>query len=197
MRKDYRKYLTLLDRFPYILVAVIIGLSFIFFFLIRNNLPLEFFSGSTTIVEDETEYSVFITSPINDKVYNFINLKETIPIEIKSKQAETEGFKIIVMVNENEIKTFNSPPYEYNWNPSISGEYEIVARLVDDNNSVLSESGKVTFVVEYEMENPKPLLSVQTLKKKKNRYLQILILDLKIPYPSGFLFSPINVTHLL
>ncbi|MEE8324800.1 MAG: hypothetical protein V3R31_04025, partial [Candidatus Humimicrobiaceae bacterium] len=131
MSKDKRKYLTLLDRFPYILVAIIVGLSFIFFFIIRNNLPLGFFSGSTTVVEDETEYSLFITSPINNKVYNFINLKETVPIEIKSKQAETEGFRIKVLVNENEVKTFNSPPYEYNWNPSISGEYEIMAQLVD------------------------------------------------------------------
>jgi len=114
MSKDKRKYLTLLDRFPYILVAIIVGLSFIFFFIIRNNLPLGFFSGSTTVVEDETEYSLFITSPINNKVYNFINLKETVPIEIKSKQAETEGFRIKVLVNENEVKTFNSPPYEYN-----------------------------------------------------------------------------------
>ncbi|MFC2159698.1 sugar-binding protein [Actinomycetota bacterium] len=171
MRKDYRKYLTTLDRFPYILVIVIIGLSLIFFIIIRNNLPLAFFSGNTTVVEDETEYSVFITSPINNKVYNFINLKETIPIEIKSKHAETEGFKVKILVNEDEIKTFNSPPYEYNWNPSISGEYEIMAQLVDENNRVLSESGKVTFVVEYEMEESEAIIISTDIEEKKEQIL--------------------------
>ncbi len=171
MSKDHRKYLTLLDRFPYILVAIIVGLSFIFFFIIRNNLPLGFFSGSTTVIEDETEYSLFITSPINNKVYNFINLKETVPIEIKSKQAETEGFRIKVLVNENEVKTFNSPPYEYNWNPSISGEYEIMAQLVDEGNSVLSESGKVTFVVEYEMEESEATIISTDIEEKKEQIL--------------------------
>ena len=171
MRKDYRKYLNLLDRFPYILVIVIIGLSLVFFFIIRNNLPLGFFSGNTTVVEDVTEYSVFITSPVNNKVYNFINLKETIPIEVKSKQAETEGFKVKILVNENEIKTFNSPPYEYNWNPSISGEYEIMAQLVDENDRVLSESGKITFVVEYEMEESEVTIISTDIEEKKEQIL--------------------------
>ena len=171
MRKDYRKYLALLDRFPYILVAIIIGLSFLFFFIVRNNLPLGFFSGTTTVVEDEAEYSVFITSPINNKIYNFINLKETVPIEIKSKQAETEGFKVKVLVNEAEVKTFNSPPYEYNWNPSISGEYEILAQLVDENNNVLSESGKITFVVEYEMEDSEVTIISTDIEEKKEMIL--------------------------
>ncbi len=171
MRKDYRKYLTLLDRFPYILVIVIIGLSFIFFFIVRNNLPLGFFSGSTPVVEEETEYAVFITSPVNNKIYNFINLKETVPIEIKSKQAETEGFKIKVLVNENEIKTFNSPPYEYNWNPSISGEYEIKAQLLNENNQVLSESGKITFIVEYEMEESETTIISTDIEEKKEQIL--------------------------
>ncbi|GAG05722.1 unnamed protein product, partial [marine sediment metagenome] len=165
------KYLTLLDRFPYILVIVIIGLSFIFFFIVRNNLPLGFFSGSTPVVEEETEYAVFITSPVNNKIYNFINLKETVPIEIKSKQAETEGFKIRVLVNEDEIKTFNSPPYEYNWNPSISGEYEIKAQLLNENNQVLSESGKITFIVEYEMEESETTIISTDIEEKKEQIL--------------------------
>ncbi len=171
MKKDYRKYLNLLDRFPYILVIIIIGLSLLFFSIIRNNLPLEFFSGTAPVVEDETEYSVFITSPIDNKVYNFINLKETIPIEIKSKQAETEGFRVKVLINENEIKTFNSPPYEYNWNPSIPGEYEIMAQLVDENGSVLSESGKITFVVEYEMEDSELTIISTDIEEKKEQIL--------------------------
>ena len=115
MKSDNRKYLNILDRFPYILVIVIIGLSLIFFFTVRRNLPLDFFTGGSTVdTQEETDYSVFITSPVNDKIYNFINLKETVPFEIKSKQAETEGLKIRVLVNDEEVKLFNSPPFEYN-----------------------------------------------------------------------------------
>lgn len=171
MRKDHRKYLSLLDRFPYIIVLIIIGLSLIIFFIVRNNLPLGFFSASTQAVEEDTEYSVFITSPVNNKVYNFINLKETVPIELKSKQAETEGLKIKVLVDDNEVKTFNSPPYEYNWNPSESGEYEIIAQLLDENNSVLSESGKITFVVQYEMEGSETTIISTDIEEKKEQIL--------------------------
>ena len=153
MRSNKRKYVNLLDRFPYILVIIIIGFSLIFFFAVRRNLTLDFFSGTVpAAIEEESDYAVFITSPSNNKVYDFINLKETVPIEIKSKQAETGGFKIRVLANEEELKLFNSPPFEYNWNPLVSGEYEIIAQILDEENIVLSESNSITIVVEYEME---------------------------------------------
>ncbi|HAJ95367.1 MAG TPA: hypothetical protein DCP02_03945 [Actinobacteria bacterium] len=172
MRKDTRKYINIADRFPYILVIFIIGFSLIFFFAIRRNLPLSFFSGETsTAVEEESNYAVFITSPINNKIYNFINLKETIPIEIKSKQAETAGLKIMVLVDGEEIKLFNSPPFEYNWNPSVSGEYDIIARILDDKNNVLSESNTATIVVEYEMEETGTNVINMDIEEKKEQIL--------------------------
>ena len=172
MRSNKRKYVNLLDRFPYILVIIIIGFSLIFFFAVRRNLTLDFFSGTApAAVEEESGYAVFITSPSNNKVYDFINLKETVPIEIKSKQAETGGFKIRVLANEEELKLFNSPPFEYNWNPLVSGEYEIIAQILDEENIVLSESNSITIVVEYEMEESESTIISMDIEEKKDQIL--------------------------
>lgn len=169
MKKDSRKHLSILDRFPYILVIVIIGFSLIFFFAVRRNLPLDFFSGETPLeTQEESDYSVFITSPVNNKIYNFINFKETVPLEVKSKQAETEGLRIKVLVNDEEVKIFNSPPFEYNWNPSASGEYDIIAQIIDDNDSILSQSNEVKIIVEYETEEQEStIISVDVEEKKE------------------------------
>jgi len=172
MRKDNRKYINIADRFPYILVIFIIGFSLIFFFAVRRNLPLSFFSGEASIaVEEASDYAVFITSPVNNKIYNFINLKETVPIVIKSKQAEIAGLKIIVLVNGEEIKLLSSPPFEYNWNPSVSGEYDIIARILDDENNVLSESNTATIIVEYEMEETGMDIINMDIEEKKEQIL--------------------------
>ncbi len=169
MKGDSRKYLGILDRFPYILVIIIIGFSLIFFFAIRNNLPLDFFSAGTSVqTQEESDYSVFITSPVNNRIFNFINSKETVPIEVKSKQAETEGLQIEILVDGEQVKLFNSPPFEYNWNPSDADEYEISARVLDNNGDMLSQSNPVTIVVEYEMEQQEnTVISVDIEEKKE------------------------------
>lgn len=172
MKKDNRKYLNILDRFPYILVVVIIGFSLIFFFAVRRNLPLDFFSGAVTEeTQEESDYSVFITSPANNKIFSFINLKETVPVEVKSKQAETEGLKIKVLVDGEEIKMFSSPPFEYNWNPSSSGEFDMIAQIVDENGRILSESNTVKIVVEYEMEEQESTIISVDIEEKKDEIL--------------------------
>ncbi|MCD4669523.1 MAG: hypothetical protein K8S14_03670 [Actinomycetia bacterium] len=172
MRSNKRKYVNLMDRFPYILVIIIIGFSLIFFFAVRRNLPLSFFSkAASTAIEEESSYAVFITSPVNNKIYDFINLKETVPIEIKSKQAETAGLKIMVLVNGEEIKLLSSPPFEYNWNPSVSGEYDIIARILDDKNNILSESNTATIVVKYEMEENESNIISMDIEEKKDQIL--------------------------
>jgi len=69
MKKKNRKYLNIPDRFPYILLIIIIGFTIIFFFIVKNNLPFNFFSGPVSeTIEEESDYSVFITSPVNNKV---------------------------------------------------------------------------------------------------------------------------------
>jgi len=169
MKGDSRKYLGILDRFPYILVIIIIGFSLIFFFAIRNNLPLDLFSaGSSGQTQEESDYSIFITSPANNRIFNFINSKETVPIEVKSKQAETEGLQIEILVDGEQVKLFNSPPFEYNWNPSDADQYEIYARVLDDNGDILSQSNPVTIIVEYEMEQQQnTIISVDIEEKKE------------------------------
>jgi hypothetical protein len=172
MKKENRKYLNILDRFPYILLIVIIGFTVIFFYIVKNNLPLNFFSGTVNeTVDEESNYSVFITSPVNNKVYNFINSKETVPMEIKSKQAENEGLKVSILVNDGEVKIFNSPPYKYNWNPLESGEYDIIARVSDDQDNILSESNKVTIVVEYDMTESETSIINMDIEEKKEKIL--------------------------
>jgi len=172
MKNDNLKYLGILDRFPYILVIIIIGFSLIFFLAVRRNLPLDFFSSTTTAeTQEESNYSVFITSPTNNKIFNFINLKESVPLQIKSKQAETEGLKIKILVNDEEIKLFNSPPFEYNWNPSSPGEYDIVAQIVDENDEILSESNMVKIVVEYEIEEQENTIISIDVEEKKEQIL--------------------------
>jgi uncharacterized Zn ribbon protein len=172
MKKKNRKYLNIPDRFPYILLIIIIGFTIIFFFIVKNNLPFNFFSGPVSeTIEEESDYSVFITSPVNNKVYNFINFKETVPLEIKSKQAENEGFRVSILVNEEEIKILNSPPYEYNWNPSESGEYDIIARVLDEQNNILSESNKVTIVIAYDLEESETSIINMDIEEKKEKIL--------------------------
>ncbi|MDY0028210.1 MAG: Ig-like domain-containing protein, partial [Candidatus Humimicrobiaceae bacterium] len=121
--------------------------------------------------ENKTEYSVFIASPTSGEVFNFTNENETIPIEIKAKEVESSDYTINIFVNENKIKSFTSPPYKYNWNPGSSGEYKIIARLVDDDNNVIAESNAITFTVQYESE-PENEADVSTdIKEKKTNVI--------------------------
>jgi hypothetical protein len=172
MKGDRRKYLGILDRFPYILVIIIIGFSLIFFFAVRNNFPLDFFSADNSEkTQEESDYSVFITSPANNTIFNFINSKETVPIEVKSKQSETEGLQIEILIDGEQVKLFNSPPFEYNWNPYDPDEYEISARVLDDNGEILSYSNPVTIVVEYEMEQQQNTIISVDIEEKKDLIL--------------------------
>ncbi|MCL5072879.1 MAG: hypothetical protein M1308_18580 [Actinobacteria bacterium] len=151
MRKKYNKYTSISDRLPFIVVAVIIGLSLLFIFIFRAKFPLSFFSGSNSQqeVQETTEYSIYINSPSNDQVFKFANENENVPIEIKSKDIENVDYKLKLLINDEVIRTFNSPPFEYNWNPDEPGEYEIKANLVDDNDDIISASNTVNFTVEY------------------------------------------------
>ncbi|MBN2073201.1 MAG: hypothetical protein JW770_04560 [Actinobacteria bacterium] len=174
MRKKYNKYLFLLDRFPYVLIILILCFALIFFFIFKNRIPLDFFSGAknTQVSEEESSYSIFITSPLNDKIYNFINQVESVPIIIKSKEAEDSSYSVRVLVNDQEIKVFSSPPYEYKWVPGESGEYEIMALILDDSGEVISESNRVNFLVEYEEETEGSEIISMDVEEKKNAIIE-------------------------
>jgi hypothetical protein len=139
-KKVLKRSKFILDKFPYILFAIILVISIIIFFSVRSCLPLPFFSGVTKETGEETEYTLYIASPINDKVFDFINQNETVSVEIKAKEAENTDYTIKVFANDEEIKTFSSPPYEFNWNPGSSGDYEITAQLLDESNTVIANS---------------------------------------------------------
>ncbi len=171
MRKNYSKYLSFLDRFPYILFILILVITLISFFVIQSKLSLDFFSGATEVSETEDEFSLFITSPIKNKIYNFINQNETVPIEVQAKEAEKTGYNISVLINEKEIKVFNSPPFKFNWNPNISGEYEVIANLLDDGGNILSSSNAVTFLVEYDIDTSGSSIISVNIEEKKNQIL--------------------------
>jgi len=180
----------ILDKFPYILFALILIISIIIFFSVRSCLPLPFFSGVTYETEEESEYTLYIASPINDKVFDFINQNETVPIEIKAKEAENTNYTIKVFANDEEIKTFSSPPYEFNWNPGSSGNYEMTAQLLDENDTVIANSNTVNFSVEYEMETAENTIISTDVEEKKSRILSESTFRSQNTIPTGIpLFS--------
>jgi hypothetical protein len=180
----------ILDKFPYILFALIFIISIIIFFSVRSCLPLSFFSGVSDETEEETGYALYIASPINDKVFDFINQNETVTVEIKAKEAEKTNYTIKVFANDEEIKTFSSPPYEFNWNPGRSGDYEITAQLLDENDTVIANSNTVNFSVEYEMETAENTIISTDVEEKKSRILSESTFRSQNTIPTGIpLFS--------
>jgi len=181
----------ILDKFPYILFALILIISIIIFFSVRSCLPLAFFSGTGEEAGEESEYTLYIASPINNKVFNFINQNETVPVEIKAKEAENTGYTIKIFINDEEIKTFNSPPYELKWNPVNAGDYEMTAQLIDENGNILNNSNTVNFTVQYEFESEEEniVLGVD-IEEKKNEILRQSFFRTQNTIPTGVpLFS--------
>ena len=155
MKKDYSKYMIFTDRFPYIIFVLIIVMALIFVFQFMEKFPMRVFSASaaTTTIPSSTSYNILLTSPSQDAIFDFPNKNAYVPIEAKFKGAEEVDYKLNLLINDGEvIKTFSSPPYKHNWNPSKSGEYSAIANLVDDGNKILSSSNKVRFVVNLKSE---------------------------------------------
>jgi hypothetical protein len=174
MKKKYNRYTSFLDRFPFIIVAIILVIAIIFIFQFKAKIPLKFFSGGQTQQTEVTAagYSILITSPTNDQVFNFVNKNESVPVIIKSKDIEKLDYKLkLVINNEDTIKTFSTPPYEYNWNPAESGEYEIVANLVDNSDKVIASSNKINFTVQYEGETSESIPRSVDIEAKKQEAL--------------------------
>ncbi|MHB1377099.1 MAG: hypothetical protein ACYCXB_06705 [Candidatus Humimicrobiaceae bacterium] len=150
MKRNYNKYTFYTDRFPFLIVAIIVVLAIILVFQFTVQYPLQFFSGgsATTQSPASTSYNILVASPTHDEVFDFANKNEYIPIEVKFKNIEGINYNLNLVINDKEtIKTFSSPPYEYKWRPPESGEYTTVANLVDNSNKILSSSNKVKFVV--------------------------------------------------
>ncbi len=155
MRKKYsNKYTSFADRFPFIIVALILIIAVIFIFQFKAKYPMSFFSETSATTQDTAiaSYSILIASPSDDEVFNFVNKNEFVPIEIKSRQIEELNYKLNLVINEDIINTFSSPPYKYDWYPLDSGEYILVANLVDNSDNILSSSNEIKFEVKLKYE---------------------------------------------
>jgi len=180
----------ILDKFPYILFALILIISIIIFFSVRSCLPLAFFSGTGEEAGEESEYTLYIASPVKDKTFNFINQNETVTVEIKAKEVENTGYTIKIFINDEEIKSFTSPPYEYNWNPGSSGQYEMIAQLIDNSGNIITNSNTVSFTVQYEIEPEENIVLGVDIEEKKNEILRQSLFRTQNTIPTGVpLFS--------
>src|SRR5665811_496888 len=113
-KKNYNKYTSFTDRFPFIVVAAILVFAIIFIFQFRSKYPLPFFSSSPAATQDtaSASYSILVASPNDGEVFDFVNKNESVPIEIKSRQIEGLNYGLNLIVNDKDIiKTFTSTPY--------------------------------------------------------------------------------------
>jgi hypothetical protein len=185
MKKNHKRHTVILDKVPYILFGVILIAAVIIFFSIRSCMPLNFFSGSQEEAEEEVEYTLFISSPTNDKVFDFINESEQVPVEIRAQEVENTGYVIKILVNDSEIKSFTTPPYEYNWNPGSSGEYEMTAQLIDDSGNIITTSNTVNFTVQYEIEPEEDNVISVDVEEKKNQVIDDALFRTLNTIPTG------------
>ena len=163
------------DRFPYIIFILIIGLSFVIFFIIKDQLPLDVFTKKTTPVETQSSLDLYFASPTKNQSFELVNENETVPIEIKGKNIENdENYNINIFLNNELVKTLNSAPFVYNWNPAKTGAYDIYAEITDKDNKVLYTSEKISFSVDIKGESSTDSTSVAdvNLEEKKNRILE-------------------------
>ncbi|MGM0365738.1 MAG: sugar-binding protein [Actinomycetota bacterium] len=172
MKNKYKKYVFFLDRFPYIVFLLVIGLSILFFISINNRLDLGFFSGQPPLEETVESYDVFISSPADGETFDMVNQNETVPVEIKALQIEGEDYEVNVLVNDELVETFTSPPYEFNWNPGQAGEYRIVAKVLDRQEQVIATSNQVVIVVNYQQTSEEEKIINEDIEAKKARVLE-------------------------
>ncbi|MCL4385066.1 MAG: hypothetical protein M1475_00705 [Actinobacteria bacterium] len=163
MNRDYNKYSSFFDRFPFIIVAVIfvIAIIFVLIFKAKFTVLLSSSSSTNTTTRQQTQntlsqtqqYPIYISSPVNEQAFDFSSKKEAVPIKVDLKKDITDTnykLEILVITNGQIIRIFDSVPYKYDWTPEQAGEYEIVANLVDVNNNVISSSNTVKFSVKYD-----------------------------------------------
>ncbi|HEY4662462.1 MAG TPA: sugar-binding protein [Candidatus Humimicrobiaceae bacterium] len=185
MKKNHKRHTVIMDKVPYILFGVILIMAVIIFFSVRSCMPLNFFSGGQDETEEEVEYTLFISSPTNDKAFDFINESESVPVEIRAQEVENTGYTIKILVNDSEIKSFTTPPYEYNWNPGSSGEYEMTAQLIDDSGNILTTSNAVNFTVQYEIEPEGDNVVSVDVEEKKNQIIDDALFRTLNTIPTG------------
>jgi hypothetical protein len=164
-RRNYNKYTSIPDRFPFIILALILIFAVIFMFQFKAKYPLAFFTRVDSSIT--SSHPMLVVSPVDGKVFSFVNQNEYVPIEIKSKQIEDLNNTLNIVANGKDIiKTFNSAPYKYDWQSIKAGKYTIIAFLLDDTNKIISSSNEVNFEVrlKYEEETIKTEATTEPMK---------------------------------
>ncbi|MCL4416678.1 MAG: hypothetical protein M1365_08300 [Actinobacteria bacterium] len=154
-KKYYNRFTSFPDRFPFIILALIMVFAVIFVFQFKTKYPLPFFSGGGSATQDmeNTSYPILVATPTGAEIFDFVNKNEFVPIEIKSKTIEKLDYKLNLIIDDKDIiKTFTLPPYSYDWHPPEPGEYILAANLVDSSNKTISSSNKVKFEVKLKYE---------------------------------------------
>jgi hypothetical protein len=160
MGKNNNKYTFFTDRFPFIIVSVVMVFAVILIFQIKSKYPLPFFSASGSEAQNiaKIEYPILIATPTDEEVFDFVSKNMFVPIEIKSKAIEGLDYKLNLVINDKDtIKTFSSPPYKHDWRPEEPGEYTVVANLMDGSGQTLSSSKIINFVVKLKYEETAPI----------------------------------------
>lgn len=173
--KNLKKQKTFfLDRFPYIVFIIIIGLTLIIFFSVKSKLPLNFFTNKTISKTQENTLNLLIVSPAKNQSFEFVSSSETVPVEIKGKNIEDNDYKINVYINNNLVKTLVGPPFEFKWNPPQSGTYDIYAQVTDSENKVVYASETVPFDVNLKGESLTQSTTPTNvdIEEKKNKVLE-------------------------
>ncbi|MCE5329720.1 hypothetical protein LLG07_05255 [bacterium] len=173
-KKLKRQKTFFLDRFPYVIFIIIIGLALIIFFSVKSKLPLNFFSNNTATSTQENTFNLLIASPTKNQSFEFVSTNETVPIEIKGKNIEDNNYKINIYINDSLAKTLAASPFKFNWSPPQTGTYDIYAEVTDDADKVIYTSEKVSFDVNIKgdslTESTTPVNV--NIEEKKNKVLE-------------------------
>ena len=165
-----------LDRFPYIVFILIIGLSLVIFFSIKTKMPLNFFSGKAVTQTTQSALDVYFASPTKNQIFDFVSSNETVPIEIKGKDIENtnSNYNVNIYINDELVKTLNTSPFKFNWNPKQAGSYNIYTQITDKNDNVIFTSEKIPFVVNIKNEGTTESTSAQNvdINAKKSQILE-------------------------
>jgi len=96
IKKNYNKYTSFIDRFPFIIVAFIAVLAIVFIFHLKAKLPTPFFSVNTYPAQSiaYSSYPILVATPYDEEVFDFLSKNMYVPIEIKSKAIEGLDYKL-------------------------------------------------------------------------------------------------------
>ncbi len=168
--RKYRKYVFFLDRFPYIVFLLVVGLTIFLFINVDQRIDLSFFGAPAAQAEASPD-SVVILSPEDDQVFDLADRMGTVPIEISAPEFEGDDYNVLVIIDGQVIHTFASPPFVFDWIPEDTGEYQLVAEIEDSEGQLVAVSETITFLVDDPLGRDGENMAEEELEIKKTRIL--------------------------